>query len=190
MTVATAAAQGCLQGSLDDFPVDEVLHFLDAAGRPGRLVVEGSLPADLLVGSSTLGCPTAGVDRAAIVERLFHLLLVGDGPFTFTPGDDVDVTAGWPLDGMVEEVRARADRWRVLSQALPSLDVVVRLLPRREAASVTLPAGTWDVVVAVDGVRSVRAVALEVGADAFTTMEAVHFLLEHDLAAVVAADTL
>lgn len=188
MTVATAAAPGSLRGSLDDFPVDEVLHLLDASGRAGRLVVEGSLPADLLVGSSRLACPTGNVERAAVVELLFHLLLVGDGGFTFTPDEDLDVAGGWPLAAVVEEVRARADRWRVLSRALPSLDVVVRLLPRQEAVPVTLPAGTWDVVVAVDGVRSVRAVALEVGADAFTTMEAVHFLLEHDLAAVVAAD--
>ena len=188
MTVATAAAPGSLQGSLADFPVDEVLHFLDVAGRPGRLVVEGSLPADLLVGRSTLACPAQEVDRAAVVELLFHLVLVGDGPFTFTPDDGVDVAGGWSLDGMVEEVRARADRWRVLSRALPSLDVVVRLLPGQAPAPVTLPAGTWDVVVALDGARSVRAVALEVGADAFTTMEAVHFLLQHDLAAVVAPD--
>ena len=187
MTVATAAAPGSLRGSLAEFPVDEVLHFLDAAERPGRLVVEGSLPADLLVGGSSLACTADDVDRAAVVELLFHLLLVGDGPFTFTP-DDVDVTGGWPLSPVVEEVRARAVRWRVLSRALPSLDVVVRLLPRHDAAPVTLPVGTWDVVVAIDGVRSVRAVALEVGADAFTTMEAVHFLLEHDLAAVVEAD--
>ena len=188
MTVGTAAAPGSLRGSLDDFPVDEVLHFLDAAGRPGRLVVEGSLPADLLVGGSSLACPEEELDRTTVVELLFHLLLVGDGPFTFTPADDVDVTGGWPLVAVVEEVRARADRWRVLSRALPSLDVVVRLLPCQASAPVTLPAGTWDAVVALDGVRSVRAVALEVGADAFTTMEAVHFLLEHDLAAVVAPD--
>ena len=187
MTAATAAAPGSLRGSLADFPVDEVLHLLGAAGRPGHLVVEGSLPAHLLVGSSRLAGATDGVGRAAVVELLFHLLLVGDGPFTFTPGDD-DLSGGWPLGPVVDEVRARADRWRVLSRALPSLDVVVRLLPRHQAAPVALPAGAWDVVVAVDGVRSVRAVALEVGADAFTTMEAVHFLLEHDLATVVATD--
>lgn len=188
---ADMASPAPLLGDLADFPIGAVLRFIDAGGRPGRLEVEGPLPATFELCHSTLD--TAGGGDRPLVETLFHLALVGGGAFTFTPDDHVDAAGGKPLGDVLDEVGGRVERWRELSAVLPSLDVVICLRPTDPASAPVqafeLSARSWDVVVAVDGIRSVRDITLQVGGDAFTTMEVVHDLVRRGLAAVVPAGT-
>jgi len=186
MAVATPAP---LVGALADFPVDQVLRFLEGGARCGHFAVDGPLPVELVLGGAELAFATAGHERDGLVEVLFHVLLMGGGAFTFTPDPEVQVAGGWPLVAVLDEVSDRVERWRALSKVIPSLDVVVRLIPTAvDGEPVALAARTWNVVAALDGVRGVREVTMQVGGDAFATMEEVHDLIRRGLAEVTPDD--
>jgi len=179
-----------LVGSLGDFPVDQVLRLVGGGGRSGTFTVEGALALSLVVLDGSVGPTDAGLSRDDVVQAMFHLALVGDGDFSFVPGErDLAEADRWPLDDLLHDLADRVDRWRLISDVLPSLDVVVRLRSVEAGAPVAVSAASWNVAVALDGARRVRDVTLLLGGDAFETMEAIHGLVVNGMAEVVAPDT-
>ncbi len=189
LDVPTAASP--LVGSLGDFPVDQVLRLIGGGGRSGTFSVAGALPLSLVVVDGSVGPTDDGLSREDVVQAVFHLALVGDGDFAFVPGArDLAEGGGWPLDDLLHDVADRVGRWRLISDVLPSLDVVVRLRSVEAGAEVAVSATSWNVAVALDGVRRVRDVTMHLGGDAFATMEAIHGLVVDGMAEVVATDAI
>lgn len=186
-----AAPQGAtapLAGSLVDFPVDQVLRLVGSRGRRGTFTVQGPVTLRLFVDEGVI-VDLDGLGRDELVSMLFHLTLVGEGDFAFDPsaGDEPGSAQdeGWALDAVLADVTGRVERWRAIGEVLPSLDVVVRLVPvEDDAPPVELGAAGWNVVVALDGTRRIRDLTRLLGGDAFATMEAVHDLVCRGLAEV------
>lgn len=183
------AAAAPLVGALGDFPVDQVLRLVGGGGRAGTFTVTGAMPLVLAVDAGTVAAADAEMARDDVVRVLFHLALLGEGDFAFTPGPPVAGGGCWSLDVLLDDVADRVSRWRLISGVLPSLDVVVRLCPVEVGEEpLELSGSAWNVAVALDGTRRVRDVALLLGGDAFATMEAVHGLVTRGMAVVLAAE--
>lgn len=155
-----------LQGTLEDFGLDEVLAMLGAGGKAGRLRVSGPagtgsiwVDAGRVVGTA-LGGDDVGADHA---ETLFHLLRLNDGEFAFLPGE----RPGVEVDDMaVPDVLAlsseRIDEWNEIEQFLPSLEHWLIVSPTIDEP-ITLEPHDWEIVACIGPGRRIATVVRALG---------------------------
>lgn len=158
-----------LQGSLDNFALDEVLSLLSTTQKTGHLALSGDrgtgslwLETGEIVGAdaSNLGAAAASDDV------MFELLRFESGSFLFTmdqrlddPGvaESVDLLLGTAKDRIVE--------WRTIEAVVPSLGHELWLIKSLEADEILLSREDWDAVVAVGEGNSVGNVCELLGLD-------------------------
>jgi hypothetical protein len=142
-----------LNGTTDLFPLADVLRFLGSTGKTGCLDFAAStgsgtvMFADGNVVSITTSAPLPGAEPT---ERLFSLLRMGEGEFSFEAGE---VPSGNPVavDALLHDATILLDRWPELATVVPSLDTAIALTPQPPAESVTLSADQWELVVHIAG---------------------------------------
>ena len=129
-----------LQGSLDGFPLPEVLALLASTKKRGELRVVGHQGAGRvwMADGAVVGAE-AGSARVP-VAALFQLLRVDEGSFTFDP--HADVPAGRPveLEPLLAEAQARLAEWQVVEAVVPSLETTVDLADELPTPKVTVTA--------------------------------------------------
>lgn len=139
-----------LSGSLDSFPLADVLALLASTGNTGALeVTGGGSTGRLFVGDGAVVAAEAGRLRAP-VEVVVELLGLEDGEFVFEP-DEVADHPGPPVTvpSLLSDVRARLDEWHAIEAVLPSVDHVLVLASRAPGDAVVLSAEQWRAVAAI-----------------------------------------
>jgi uncharacterized protein DUF4388 len=173
-----------LQGSLDGFPLPDVLGLLASTRKRGELRVAGHQGAGRvwMADGAVVGAEAGGARGP--VDVLFHLLRVDSGSFTFDP--QADVPAGKPhdLEPLLAEAQARLAEWQLIEAVVPSLATAVELADELPAAKVTVSAGQWRVLRAVAGGATVDDVARLLNADEFGACQAVKRLVDAGLVVV------
>lgn len=111
--------------------------------------------------------------RSQIEDAVFDLLRWDLGAFVWEPDveTDVEVPLAVSVDNLIIEASRRLDEISQIRRQIESPDVVLAMAPRPPdgAHQINITSEEWQVLVLVDGHRSVADIASFIGADAFQT---------------------
>jgi hypothetical protein len=160
-----------LQGTIDSFPIVDVLQLLASSGKTGRLdlvgdrgraalwISDGELVAGIAQGRS-------GSDPA---QALWELLRYSDGSFEFVD-EDLPATTGFdpaPVTQMIEQATRMQGEWEQIERRVPSLSHRVALASQLPSGEVRLSAEDWAVLVAAGPGPSVASLIEQSGLEEF-----------------------
>jgi hypothetical protein len=173
-----------LQGSLDDFPLPDVLALLASTKKRGELRVAGHQGAGRVwVADGDIVAAEAGSARVP-ADVLFRLLRVDTGSFTFDPNADVPTGKPVALAPVLTEAQARLAEWQLIEAVVPSMAAPVDLAEELPSPKTTVTAGQWRVLRAVAAGATVDDVARALELDEFHACQAVKRLVDAGLAVV------
>jgi hypothetical protein len=148
--------------------------------RQAQLMTQRGLPLmDALVRCGAPAERLEAVVREQIIGALFELVLPSDTWFVFLPGRVHPIGSRFlfsPAELVAEAVK-RVEAWRLIADAIPSTDIVMRLAPEPPEAMVVIPADDWRVLALVDGHSTVADLIRSLGMSAFAVCAALHRLL-------------
>ncbi len=148
-------ASSSLSGSLESFPLSDVLALLAATGNTGALEVTGGATSGrLFVAGGAVVAAEVG-RHTEPVEVVAELVSLEAGSFVLRP-DEVAEHPGAPLamSSLLAEVRSRLEEWQAVGDELPSDDDLVVLAPWAPEDEIVLTSERWRAVAAVgDGMR-------------------------------------
>ncbi|HSS10930.1 MAG TPA: DUF4388 domain-containing protein [Acidimicrobiales bacterium] len=185
-----------LQGTFDVLSFADVLHLLGRKGMTGRLHLRNrSMGANVylddgkLVGAD-LGehSTNSAVDIHGRLEEIcFELLEAERGSFEFLP-DTMGMgpaTVNLEVDVVLDRARKRLDEWRLIQAVIPSLDLHPQVVDSLPADEVTLSRERWRLITAMDGRRSIRAIARSVGLTEYDTCRMVKSLMDEGVVELI-----
>ena len=131
--------------------------------------------------------------RRQIEAVVFELLSWSEGYFCFEEGtsglDMPDESGGLTAEALLMEAARRIDEWARMADRIPHADVVPALCEANDdhAASLDLRPHEWQVLAAVDGQASLRAIAASTGLNEFEAARVVYGLLSTGVVTLVNA---
>src|SRR5437870_1752441 len=132
-----------LQGSLEAFPLPDVLGLLAATRKDGELRVQARrVDGRVWVHEGAVVGAEAG-ESQSLVDALFELLRIDQGTFTFDPGAALPEGKPSPLEPLLAEAQARLAEWRTIAAVVPSLTARVRLADHLPGPRATVTAAQW-----------------------------------------------
>lgn len=157
-----------LQGTLETLALPELLGLLSHSRKTGALWLDAANSSAVLylvegrccaAESSEAGEPVRDHDAllARVIDVCFAAERSDDGKFRFGPEEP-----SWACDDMVDldvamdELGRLVAEWRDIQAVIPSLDCRIRLTDDLGTDELTLDRERWQLVVAIDGRRSVR----------------------------------
>lgn len=174
-----------LQGTIDTFPLTDVLHLLATSAKTGRLVLDGDRgTAQLWLDNGRVvgGTPAhAGDDATTLV---LTLLRNTSGGFSFEASPDsapeVPVEPA-PLAEAVAAAEALLEEWAAIERVVPSPQHQVRLVTEIGAESVTIDAAAWQLIASVAAQRSVGSLIESAGMGEFVGTRVIAGLVDRGL---------
>lgn len=161
-----------LEGRLALFPLRELIEMVVYSSVRGMLEVRSDdLTAQIYFRD---GQPThahaAELRGIAAVARVFEL---SDGDFRFYAGSEPSDQTIW-LDPheMINRSEQMARQWAALRPHIPALTWVPVLVSGTNTANIQIGEGTWPVLAAVDGQRSITMIADELRLDHYDVCSA------------------
>lgn len=138
------------------------------------------------------GVPRDEVERQLrfqLEETVFELVRWTDGDVRFEEAEVSDpgpVALRVSTEGLLMESMRRMDEWSALASAAPDTDLVPGLVESTdgERGLLALEPGEWEVLAAVDGERSLRAIARALGRGDFDVAKAVFSLVDAGVVAL------
>jgi hypothetical protein len=156
-----------LQGTLDAFPLPDLLRIMATTNKTGHVHLEGER-----------GRGGVWFDRGAVVgivaervtspvpldELLFELLRYQQGAFRFI-ADEVPQQAHEPqeLEAILRRATNLLEEWRTLEQIVPSLQHEVVLAPSLRHDQILINAECWSTLVAIGDGRTIGELAQRMG---------------------------
>jgi Domain of unknown function (DUF4388) len=178
-----------LQGTFDVLGFADVLQLLGRRRLTGRLHVRSRaiganlyLDDGLLIGADVgdHSTNTTSDVRGRLEEICFELLETERGTFEFVP--DLlgmgAVTVSVKVETVLARARRRLEDWRQIQTVIPSLDLHPRVVSDLESDQVTLNRERWRLITAIDGRRSLRALARSLGLGDYETCRMVKSLMD------------
>jgi hypothetical protein len=180
-----------LQGTIDSFPIVDVLQLLASSGKTGRLDLVGDRGrAALWISDGELVAGTAqgrfGADPA---QALWELLRYSDGSFEFVD-DDLPATTGFdpaPVTQMIEQATRMQAEWEQIERRVPSLSHQVALAAQLPSGEVRLGADDWAVLVAAGPGPTVASLIAQAGLEEFEGCRRVAEMVDRGLLGVEVA---
>ncbi len=162
-----------LQGTIDAFPLTDVLALLASSARTGRLSLTGDRGSSELwidEGSVTGGGAAADGSTAALL--VFDMLRYSEGSFVFDTdlgetGRTHPVDAE-PLVSCVDAAAELLEEWVRIESVVPSMYHHVELVAELAEESVTLDRATWSLIAAAGDGPTIWTLAARLGMDEFT----------------------
>jgi hypothetical protein len=177
-----------LQGTIDAFPLVDVLHLLAASRKTGRLDVDGERGrATLWVVDGQLAggrAPGGPVDDP--VQLVFEVLRFGEGSFLFDASGTAPEDPVGPLGipEVLDAARSMLEEWATIAKVLPSPQHRIRLVAEPSETPVTLTVTEWTTVVAVGDAPELSVLAGRLGTGEFEAGRRAVTLVTRGLAAV------
>jgi hypothetical protein len=130
--------------------------------------------------------------RSQVEEVVFEVMSWDEGHFSFVEGPlqdlSADATVRVPTSSLLMEGARRIDEWSRIEKTIPHVGVVPALAaPNGNDAPVDLHPLDWRVLALVDGERSIRTIAQQLGTSEFDTAKTVFGLAAAGLVALRAA---
>lgn len=138
--------------------------------RLGQLLVDRGL---VPIGAVRL------VVQEQLLDAVFDLIGWRDGTYRFEADADPDtpeVPLAVPVDQALVEVSRRREQWEALSEVIPTLDAVPRFREGASTSTADLEPDEFAVMASVDGTRSVRDLAYDLGYGEFEAARVVYAL--------------
>jgi hypothetical protein len=185
-----------LQGTFDVLSFADVLHLLGRNRMTGRLHLRSrSMGANVYIDDGQLvgadlgehSTNSAADVHSRLEEICFELLEAERGSFEFTP-DTVGMgpaTVNLDVDAVLDQARKRLDEWRDVQAVIPSLELHPHVVDSLPADEVTLSRERWRLVTAIDGRRSIRAIARSVGLTEYDTCRMVKSLMDEGIVELI-----
>lgn len=143
-----------LQGSLDNFALDEVLGLLSSTTKTGKLDLKGNRGSGVLRLSNGKLVDATASNTANGVEPedvLFELLRFGDGTFNFTSSDVEEGNYANEIADVVGSAERRLADWRTIEAVVPSLRHQVGPVPTLTDEEITITRREWMVLMTIAG---------------------------------------
>jgi hypothetical protein len=123
-------------------------------------------------------------------EAVYALAIWSTGDFQFTPGEEPEsVTIEKSNTSLLMEAARRLDEWKVLSRRIPGTEYIPSILPRTTAEPVTVSPPEWNLVIRLDGRRSIEEIARAMGVSAFEVSKVLYGLITAGLVEMRNKDT-
>ncbi len=179
-----------LQGTIDSFPLADVLSLLNSSSRLGRLTVRGDRHSGWVeVAGGFLNA--AEIDEKSSLDprnALFELLRCTGGEFEFLALSEVELSAATvepsSLADCLQESELRLKRWQEIEQVLPSTAHRIELLPQLPSKEIVVDALLWSLLVAVQGSSAVCDVVDRLQTDELEVCAALALMVGEGLAKV------
>ncbi len=158
-----------LQGSLDDFALDEVLGLLASTSKSGRLRLSGDRGTGSLwldQGGLTAAEASKIPGKTGVEDVMFEMLRFDEGTFSFMV-DDVPAQPGSAeqVSSVVEIAQNRLAEWRDIESVVPSLAHIVRLAGRLPEEEILVSSDEWQTLLAVGNEAAVEPICDQLGVD-------------------------
>ncbi len=176
-----------LQGTIDAFPLTDVLQLLSSSTRSGRLMLDGDRGhADLwLDEGSVVGGDTATPSDSA-AQLVFEMLRFTDGAFVFdgpiapdaVPSHSVVPTT---LDDCLVEAASLLEEWSRIEAVLPSRRHAIRLAAELPESSITVSADEWRLLAMLGEESTAARLAERLGSGEFDTSALIVAMVERSM---------
>lgn len=179
-----------LKGSLETFVLPEVLHLLADTSKSGELLVHRDGAEGRIWFDSGSVSAFDVADSEEPFEAIFELMRDPGGDFEFfnaeIPSDHAKLAAPENRDVRVETERAEARlaEWVDIVSVVPSLAHDVRLARVAPGDQITIDRAQWELLVAVGGGSTVRAILSSCELREFEGCKAIKGLVDASLAEV------
>jgi len=169
------------QGSISELPVPDIIQLVSVSGKTGMfLLIRGSERGSIYLRNGRI--VHAEIDGVSGEEAVYALAIWSTGDFQFTPGKETETaTIDKTNTSLLMEAARRLDEWKVLARKIPGVDHIPVLKPRELGEPVTLSPPEWNLVIRIDGRRTVEELARATGSNSFDTAKVLYGLVTSDL---------
>lgn len=175
-----------LQGSIRQFSLPDIVQFLSAAEKTGRLelVLAGTSEVAAIFFEEGVVCHAQTAESEG-EEAFYELMRWRDGRFEFSPGEKSEKqTVRQHGAVLLMEGARRSDEWGVLSEEISDMSLIPEFVvpdETRAGKQITLNTSEWMVLAKIDGRRSMKDLALESGLSDYQICRLLYPLLANRL---------
>ena len=179
-----------LQGTLETLALPELLSLLAQSRKTGALWLDAANSSAVVyivdgrccaAESSDAGEPLTNAPAllARVVDICFAVERTDDGAFRFGPEE-----APWAcaetvdLEVAIDELGRLVAEWREIQAVIPSLECRIRLADELGVTELTVDHERWQLIVAIDGRRTVRDLAKKTGRGVLDVCHAILALVD------------
>ncbi|MGB6057681.1 MAG: DUF4388 domain-containing protein [Microthrixaceae bacterium] len=179
-----------LQGTIDTFPLTDVLALLGSSAKTGLLTLTGDrgsgriwLDGENILGGSLDDTAPLGVDRL-----MFELLRFEQGSFEFSAFEPSEIPefgdAPMQVKVCVENAGKMLEQWERIESIVPSLAHRISLAPELPVDELSVDGELWSFLVAVSTSGTVADAATALGMDSYEGSAVIASLIEQKLVVI------
>jgi len=169
------------QGSIQELPVPDIIQLVSVSGKTGMfMLMRGPERGYIYLRNGRI--VHAEIGGLSGEEAVYALAIWATGDFQFTPGKESEATTIDKTNtSLLMEAARRLDEWKVLARKIPGVDHIPVLKPRELGEPVTLSPPEWNLVIRIDGRKTVEELARATGSNSFDTAKVLYGLVTSDL---------
>ncbi len=171
-------------GDLSQIRLLDILNLLIREEKTGKVTLKKSgTVGEIFVENGRI---IHGAAESSYGEEAVYLMMTWMiGRFSYTPDispESKTITA--PTEQVLSEGVQRVREWDRIREAIPSTDTAFKLAWRKGSEDIVLKAGEWNVIVCINGVKTVKDISRELGMSEIETAKKLYQLLAAELIAV------
>lgn len=165
------------QGSIQELPVPDIIQLVSVSGKTGMFtLIRGMERGTIYLKNGQM--VHAKIGDLVGEEAVYALAIWSSGNFQFTQGEEAETaTIQKSNTSLLMESARRLDEWKVLSRKIPGVDFVPTFLPRDAAEPVTLSPLEWNLVIRIDGKKTLEEIARTMDSSSFETAKILYGLI-------------
>lgn len=141
-----------LQGSLENFALDEVLGLLSGTSKTGQLEIAGNRGTGSLMfhdGRLVDGTASFTANGTELEDVMFELLRYDDGTFTFTAREVSQTDLAENVATVLSNAESRLQDWRSIEAVVPSLNHQIIPVLQLPSDEVTVSRDEWATLMTI-----------------------------------------
>ena len=165
------------QGSIQELPIPDIIQLVSVSGKTGMFTLtRGAEHGYIYLKNGQM--THAKLGDVTGEEAVYALAIWSTGDFQFTPGEEAEsATIRTSNTSLLMESARRIDEWKVLSRRIPGLESVPTLIPRDASEPVMVSPPERNLVLRIDGRKTVEEIARELDSSSFETAKTLYGLI-------------
>ncbi len=178
-----------LQGDLHDFQIDDILQLVLRKKHTGAIHINTPRIEGVIYFEDGEALHATVGDQLVGEKALIQILQWNEGSFAFEKNQrTTEQTIQASLESLNAEANRQSNEWERLRDLIPSLDIIVKFNSDQEGGQkphISLQPKEWKVLSQVNGLRTVREIAVESNLSEFDTCKTLYGLLSSGLLSAV-----
>lgn len=175
-----------LQGNLDDFELTDVFQLIQLGQKDGGLRIQSDSDIGIVYfkGGMVVHAKTNDMFGEPAIDVI---LSWKKGRFIFNPAEEtMEHTVDLPIQQVILEAARRIDEMNRIQKLIPSVDVIVKIVevPDAGVEKINLKPEEWKVLSFVDGVRTIKEIAVKANMSDFETSRILYGLTSSGLVTI------